>query len=140
MKKIEAYQHNLEGYNPFLISDKWQVAFLNYALEETLDKIEKLDVHYLTDEVFILTKGSVVLIGATIDKDVIIYETINMQPNIAYNIPKNMWHKIAMNEGSQVLIVENSNTHLGDFEFYDLSPVQKDQLKVAVNQCINIKN
>ena len=140
MKKIEVYQHNQEGYNPFLIRDKWQVAFLNYAMEESLEKIDKLDVHFLTDEVFLLTKGSAVLIGATIEKDVVTFETIYMKANIAYNIPQNMWHKIAMQEGSQVLIVENCNTHLGDFEFYDLSPAQKKQLKEAVNQCINTIN
>lgn len=136
MKIIDCYKHEGQGYNPFLINDKWQIAFLNYAPAESLEAIDKLDIHHHTDEAFVLLRGKSVLIAATIDKDVIEYETIDMQLNVAYNIRKNVWHKIAMSEGSQVLIIENENTHLGDFEFYPLSENQKQQLRDAVNAAI----
>ena len=44
-----------------------------------------------------------------------------------------------MYEGSKVCIVEKANTHLGDFEFYDLSEEQKADLRRAVNQLITEK-
>ena len=44
MKIIDAYDYGGTGYAPFLIGDKWQVAFLNYAPEEALESIVKLDV------------------------------------------------------------------------------------------------
>ena len=37
-----------------------------------------------------------------------------------------------MQPGSRVLIVENCNTHLGDFEFYDLSAEQIAALRETV--------
>lgn len=136
MNLIEVYKHEAEGYNPSLISDGWQAAFLNYADAEKLESIEKLDIHYLTDEVFVLLEGESVLIAAEIKNDQITYDLINMKPGIIYNIPKNTWHKIAMQKGSKVCIVEKDNTHLGDFEFYDLSEEQKADLRNAVNQLL----
>ncbi len=91
----------------------------------------------LTDEAFILLSGNAALIAAKIEGEKIKYEVINMQAGLIYNIPVNMWHKIAMQPGSSVLIVEDSNTHVGDFEFYDLSPEQKQQLRQAVEAAIN---
>ncbi|MDR1182382.1 MAG: hypothetical protein LBL13_10445 [Bacteroidales bacterium] len=134
MKLIDYYQHERQGYNPFLITDRWQVALLNYAPAEALEAIDKLDVHHHTDEVFVLLQGRSALIAAEIKNGIISYEVIAMQPNVVYNIPKNKWHKIAMLEESQVLIVENNNTHLGDFEFYNLNEMQKKQLRDVVNE------
>lgn len=132
LKLIDAYDYAGTGYAPFLIGDKWQVAFLNYAPEEALESIVKLDVHHLTDEVFVLLDGRAALIGARIRDGRVVCEAVDMQPVRAYNIRRGVWHKIAMQPGSRVLIVENSNTHLGDFEFYDLSAEQIASLRETV--------
>lgn len=136
MNLIETYEHYAEGYNPSLISGGWQVAFLNYADAEALESIEKLDIHHETDEAFVLLAGNAVLIAASIEDDEIKYDLVDMQPRIIYNIPKETWHKIAMSKGSQVLIVEQANTHLGDFEFYDLSEEQRADLQKNVHRLI----
>ena len=132
MKIIDAYDYGGTGYAPFLIGDKWQVAFLNYAPEEALESIVKLDVHHYTDEVFVLLDGRAALIGAQVDDGGVAYEAVDMRPLCAYNIRRGVWHKIAMQPGSRVLIVENCNTHLGDFEFYDLSAEQIAALRETV--------
>lgn len=137
MKLIEEYRHEAEGYNPSLISDGWQAAFLNYAPAETLESIVKLDIHHLTDEVFVLLDGHSVLIAASIDNNEVKYDLVDMLPGVIYNIPKETWHKIAMQPGSKVCIVEKSNTHVSDFEFYDLSAEQMKELQDAVNQLLN---
>ena len=49
---IEEYIHNNEGYNPYLIGPKWQVAQLNYEPNLHPDNIEKMDIHQSTDETF----------------------------------------------------------------------------------------
>ena len=132
MKIIDAYDYGGTGYAPFLIGDKWQVAFLNYAPEEALESIVKLDVHHYTDEVFVLLDGRAALIGAQVDDGGVAYEAVDMRPLCAYNIRRGVWHKIAMQPGSRVLIVENCNTHLGEFEFYDLSAEQIAALRETV--------
>jgi len=133
MKNIQNYKFDGEGYLPFLISDKWQIAYLNYAPTETLESITKLDIHHHTDETFTLLRGKATLIGANIENGKVEYELIDMKENVTYNIPQNMWHKIALWQNAQVLIVENANTHLGDFEFYDLNKDQINELRLRVN-------
>ena len=78
MKIIDAYDYGGTGYAPFLIGDKWQVAFLNYAPEEALESIVKLDVHHYTDEVFVLLDGRAALIGAQVDDGGVAYEAVDM--------------------------------------------------------------
>ena len=138
MKIIDDYKFDGEGYNPFLITNKWQVAYLNYAEAESLEQIDKLDIHHHTDEVFVLLQGQAALIGASITDDNIVYDVVDMHSGIVYNIPKDAWHKIAMKPGSQVLIIENNHTHLGDFEFYELSDSQKAYLRECVNRIVSI--
>lgn len=137
MKLIDIYDADKAGYTPFLIGERWQAAFLNYAPEEALESIVKLDVHHRTDEVFVLLDGRAALIAARIDERGVWFEAVAMEPLRAYNIRRGVWHKIAMLPGSRTLIVENSNTHLGDFEFHDLTAEQIEALRATVRKVLN---
>jgi hypothetical protein len=55
-----------------------------------------------------------------------------MKINQIYNIPKGVWHNIAMEEGSEVLIAEKSNTHIADFEHFALSSSKRKELEILV--------
>lgn len=131
---IESYEIKDNGYHPFIIREGWQVAQLNYMPEQHIDAITRLDVHHETDEVFILLKGDAVLIAASIENGNVEYEMELMQCYRTYNIPKHRWHNIAMKEGCELIIVEKSNTHISDFEHFDLNKVQRKALRTAVKQ------
>ncbi len=126
MKLIEQYQISDNGYHPFLIRDGWQVAQLNYMPEQEIGNIVKLDIHHLTDEVFILLNGKAVLIGAEINGNDVNFEVELMKPNITYNIPVGTWHNIAMSTDCEIIIIEKSDTHVADFEFFPLSEEKKN--------------
>ena len=81
MKIIDEHTFEGKGYHPFLITDRWQVAYLNYAEAESLEQIEKLDIHHQTDEVFILLQGKAALIGASVTDQNITYDVVNMAPS-----------------------------------------------------------
>ena len=136
-KLIETYVHDGEGYNPYLMGPKWQVAQLNYSLEEALESKIRLDIHHYTDESFLLIDGVAVLIGAEIDNCEIKYDIVRMQPGILYNIPREMWHNIVLKPGGKVLIIEDAGTHLphpdGDYEFHYFSDVQKEEFRREVS-------
>ena len=134
---IENFKINEDGFHPFMISDGWQVAQLNYMEEQHISNINKVDVHYQTDEVFVLLEGKAVLIAVVFEGDSPIFQIELMKKNETYNIPKNRWHNIAMEEGSKVLIVEKSNTHLGDYEFKYLSESILAEMKSKVEQILN---
>lgn len=131
---IEIYKIKEKGYHPFLIREGWQVAQLNYMPEQHIDNIKQLDVHNLTDEVFILLKGHAVLIAATVGNTQVDFELELMKPNLTYNIPKGTWHNIAMTQGCEMIIVEKSNTHISDFDHYELNDTWLQELKNRVNQ------
>ena len=59
---METFNYTEENYNPVLITEKWQVAYLNSCPEYELKAIKKVDVHENTDEAFVLLEGKAVLI------------------------------------------------------------------------------
>jgi mannose-6-phosphate isomerase-like protein (cupin superfamily) len=131
---IESYTITDKGYHPFLIRDGWQVAQLNYMPEQDIDNITRLDVHHETDEVFILLKGHAVLIAAAVKGKEVTFEMELLEPNKTYNIPKGLWHNIAMTEECQLIIVEKSNTHVSDFEHHELTEEQYKEMRSRVNE------
>ncbi|MCP4395866.1 MAG: hypothetical protein GY801_00950 [bacterium] len=129
MELLETYEHHGDGYNPFLITSEWQIAQLNYLPEQHFRSITKIDRHLKTDEAFVLFSGTAVLIVAEEMAGRLTVCTTLMEPEKTYNVPKNVWHNIALAEDARVLIVENSNTHLGDFEFRELREKEKTELE-----------
>ena len=120
---IETYYHEGEGYNPFFIRDNWQVAQLNYLPELGMQAIKKMEMHAATDEIFILIKGTAILILGIKKGD---------EFRVTYNIPISTWHGIAMNMDTEVIIVEKSNTHLEDVIYQDLLEVEQVKLNKAI--------
>jgi len=131
---IETYEHTGEGYNPFLIREGWQVAQLNHMEAQDLAGIRKMDMHLQTDEVFILLRGTAVLITAATDSSR--FDCIKMLPGITYNIPVNTWHNIAMDRDASVIIVERNDTHLGDYVYRPLTADQQDELRMAIRTAV----
>jgi len=136
IKIIETYHHDKDGYNPFFIRAHWQVAQLNYMQEQGLDAIAKMDMHLDTDEVFVLTKGAAVLIAGRETENEMQFEAVKMRPGMVYNIPAKAWHNIAMDKEASVIIVEKSNTHLGDFICRPLNGNEQEKLSIAIQNLL----
>ena len=132
MKLIKTLDYPDGHYKPVLITDKWQVAYLNSCPEYELESIQKVDIHHNTDEAFVLLEGRAVLIAAAINEGEITFDLIDMMQGVTYNIPKKMWHNIVLWENTRVYIIEDENTHLGDYEFYHFTDKQTRQLHEEV--------
>ena len=104
MNLIEVLDYTDGHYKPVLITDKWQVAYLNSCPEYELEAITKVDVHHKTDEAFVLLEGRAILIAAEIKEDQITFDLIDMKQGVTYNIPKDMWHNIVLYENTLVYI------------------------------------
>ena len=134
MSLIEIYSTAEEGYHPFLIREGWQVAQLNYSKNQHIKNICKIEVHRNTDEVFVSLKGQPILITANLINEEPSFKVNVMKPYVIYNIPQNVWHNIAMEKGSEVLIIEKSNTHVNDVEYLHLTEKQIAELRVIVEK------
>jgi len=137
MQLIEIYNHITAGYHPLLIRSKWQVAKSNCQLENGVGNIHQIEVYYKTDEVFILHKGVAELIAAKKKDKELNFEMIKMVQNDIYNIPKGVWHAIAMKEEAEIILVVDVNTHLENYELYEMSEEQRKILNAAIAICIN---
>lgn len=133
---IERYFHTEDGYNPFLIREGWQVAQLNYVAKHGLDDIDDVEMHALTDEVFILMRGRAALITASFEGDEPTFEVENMQVGVTYNIPAGVWHNIAMDKDAQIIIVERSNTHMEDVAHKTLTDEQLQRVYAQINAAL----
>ena len=134
MSLIETYSTTKEGYHPFLIREGWQVAQLKYIEDQHISNIGKIEVHRETDEVFVLLKGKSILITVDLINGEPTFNADVMKPHSTYNIPQNVWHNIAMEKGSEVLIIEKSNTHLNDVEYFSLTEKQIVKLSMVIKK------
>ena len=107
--EYEVFEYNGEGYDRTMNFGEWRVAFLNYS--ERFDKIDKLERHMLTDEVFVLLEGRAVLI---IGED---QKIVELEKNKIYNVKQAIYHAIKVTEDAKVLIVENHNTSKDNTEY-----------------------
>lgn len=101
---IEIKEYNDEGFMPLIVCNKWRVALINSAerlLEKNLSKIER---HIKTDEVFVLLSGKATLF---IGKEKARYE---MEQGKIYNVKCGVWHAIALEEETKVLVIEDADT------------------------------
>ncbi|MBR2611898.1 MAG: cupin [Clostridia bacterium] len=106
---LETYEYDGVGYHRGIEFESWTVAVLNYA--ERFDKIEKLERHNLTDEVFILVEGEATLIlGEEMT-------CVPMVKNKMYNVKAGAWHNVKVSHDAKIIIVENANTSKENTEY-----------------------
>lgn len=129
---IETYVHTGEGFNPFFIRKGWQIAQLNYIGPQGFKAITKMEVHHRTDEVFILLKGTAILIAAEPAEEGFAFHCLRMEPGTTYNIPMDTWHNIAMDESARVMIVEVNDTHRTDVTYRELSEAERERLYLEI--------
>ena len=107
---LQVSSFNGEGYLPLIDFQSWRVAELRYIDELEPDKIDNMQKHNETDEVFVVLEGDFTLYlggqGDTIEE----IEAIKLEPLKLYNVKKGTFHTHTPEKNCTVLIVENRNT------------------------------
>ena len=131
-KMLEIREYTGPGYQPVVDFSAWRVAILNYLDEIHPEKIDSLERHNETDEVFVLIKGQGILFlgeGELQVKD--IFPQV-LEPFKMYNVKRNVWHTVVLSRDGSVLIVENRNTSKDNSDYFPLNSEQKSLIvKVA---------
>ncbi len=107
---IEIKEYTEPGYAPVIDYESWRVAVLNDIDELEVSNLRTMQKHLLSDEVFVLLKGSCTLFTAGNGKEVGTVRSTNLEPYKCYNVKAGVWHTHTLTENSSVLIVENRNT------------------------------
>lgn len=107
MKLVEVFEFNDPGYAKVFSFKEWRVAFLNYIEHLKIDKIDHVECHHQTDEVFVLLEGSCQLIIFDNNK----FEIVELEKNKIYNVRQGVFHSHVLSVDSKVLVIEQEDTN-----------------------------
>jgi hypothetical protein len=131
---IEIREHNQPDYKPLIDYQSWRVALMNYTADLLPEKINRMQKHTETDEVFVLLTGRCILFIGEGDEHVTNVHAVDMELHKLYNVKKNVWHSHTFSEDARVLIVENRDTVVENSPFVPLSEGQyRAVLELAKN-------
>lgn len=97
------------GYQPLIHCRDFRVAMLNYHPELLIENISNFQQHSLTDEAFILLKGSCTLFISE-DESLAQVHAVPLEPYKIYNVKQGTYHTHTLSEDASVLIVEADDT------------------------------
>lgn len=105
---------------------------MNYTDDLTPDKINRMQKHIETDEVFVLMAGRCILFIGEGEENVTKVHAVDMEPYKIYNVKRGVWHSHTFSKDARVLIVENRDTVVENSPFVGLSgEQQKEVVKLA---------
>lgn len=131
---IEVREHNGPDYMPLVDYQSWRVALMNYTSDLTADKINRMQKHTETDEVFVLMTGRCILFLGEGEEYVTHVHAVDMEPYKLYNVKRGAWHSHTFSEDARVLIVENRDTVVENSPFVGLSEEQQKEIVELTNK------
>jgi ureidoglycolate hydrolase len=124
-KLLEIREFTAPGYLPVIDFGAWRVAILNYLDEIHPERIDFMERHNETDEVFVLIKGKGLLFVGAGELHIQKIQLQIMEPGKIYNVKQKVWHTVVLSRDGSVLIVENRNTSRENSDYSSLDPEQR---------------
>lgn len=121
---IEVHEHTKPDYKPLVDYQSWRVALMNYTDDLIPEKINRMQKHTETDEVFVLMAGHCILFLGEGEETVTKVHAVDMELYKLYNVKRSVWHSHTFSKDARILIVENRDTVVENSPFVDLSPSQ----------------
>jgi len=131
---LEIHEFTGPGYEPVIDYGAWRVAVLNYLDEIHPAKIESMERHNETDEVFVLIKGQGILFLGEGKVEVERIHPQVLEPGKIYNVKKGVWHTVVLSRDGSVLIVENRDTRQENSNYFSLQAAHKLQILTTANK------
>ena len=97
---------------------------MNYTDDLIPEKINRMQKHTETDEVFVLMAGHCILFLGEGEETVTKVHAVDMELYKLYNVKRSVWHSHTFSKDARILIVENRDTVVENSPFVDLSPSQ----------------
>ena len=129
---LEIHTYTGEGYKPLVDYGEWRVAMLRFLEGLQPDRIDSMERHTQTDEVFVLLHGSGVLILGGRRAQVEGIYTQVMEQGFIYNVKRDTWHTIVLSRDASVLLVENRDTTTQNSEYTNLTPEYRRLMQIQL--------
>lgn len=121
MPGLEIYTHTERGFKPMVNFGSWRTAFSNGPSTYERKEIRSLSRHLETDEVFVLIRGSCLLVTAGNGDAPAELTKTWMETGKMYNVTRGTWHSSIQLPGTTVMVVENSDTGKHNSESREIS-------------------
>lgn len=129
--KAEVFSFEGEGINCIYNNKKWVVCIKNWKPNNDIKNIQYLEVHYKTDEQFILLKGNAILLAATRENNSFQIDIIKMEPMKVYNIPQGTWFNTITEKDTKLIYVQDAGTtgEPGNSEYINMTEEELNDLR-----------
>ena len=122
---LEIREYSGEGFQPLVYFGTWWVAVLNFIEALHLAKIDTLERHPETVEIFVLTHGLAILFPGEGETQVTnLYPQVINESKID-NVKPHTLHTSMLSGDASVLIVENGDISEDKSEYVSLKPEQR---------------
>lgn len=135
-KLLEIREFVDPGYQPVIDFGAWRVAILNYLDEIHPARIDFMERHNETDEVFVLHKGRAILFLGEGETSVEKIQSQALEAGKIYNVKKGVWHTVVLSQDGSVLIVENRNTSRENSNYSSLQVEQRRMIQERSEQAM----
>lgn len=125
---LEVRSHTGAGFLPLVDFEHWRVAVLNFNEDLRPQALSAMQRHDLTDEVFVLLRGSCLLFVGEGGDGVGAIHARDLKPLTIYNVRRGTWHTHALTENAMVLVVENRVTTYANSPFHPLDEKQRGRI------------
>lgn len=126
---LEMSSYDGPGYLPLVDFGAWRVALMNYTADLLPEKINHMQKHVETDEVFVLLAGRCILFLGEGEQTITAVHAVDMEPFKLYNVKRGVWHSHTFSPHARVLIVENRDTTEANSPCLDLTVEQRRQVQ-----------
>ncbi len=122
---LEVLTYEGAGYRPVVDYGSWRVAILRPPNVSSGESTSSMERHLQTDEVFVLTKGSAILVIGGNAREVASLEFQQMEIGVVYNVKRCAWHTVLLGAEASIIIAENRDTGDGNSERMELGAEQQ---------------
>ncbi len=135
---VESFSYSGEGIQNVYQNDKWLIAIKNWREANDISHISRLEIHFKTDEQFVLLAGSGVLIYAEQLNETAEIQAVKLEPGKVFHVPQGLWFNNVLSKDAKLIYIESADTKAApDNSIYqDLTPLQIDQAKKRVQELL----
>jgi mannose-6-phosphate isomerase-like protein (cupin superfamily) len=136
---IEVKTFEGQGFQPLVSYGSWRVAALRFLDEIAPDRIDSMERHKSTDEVFVLVNGNGMLLLGGNDSNITYPQCVEMKIGDVYNVKRNTWHTIVLSRNAKVILVENENTGSDNTDYLKLDQLTQQSLQSKAHEFLRKK-
>lgn len=135
---VENFSYEGAGIQNVYQNDKWLIAIKNWRQANDVEHISRLEVHFKTDEQFILLSGSAVLLYA---ENLDASSEIHVQPlelGKVFQVPQGLWFNNVLSKDAKLVYIEAADTKAApDNSIYrELTQTQIDAVRSKVRAAL----